>query len=86
MLEVKDTGARVFKKKKEKRSSKKKNSGDLKKKVVEIFSGDLQNFYNSKNCAVLEQRQGNFQKLEASRPRPRSSKCVLEDSTSDDNF
>ena len=26
--------------------------------------------------------QGNFQGLEASRPRPRTSKCVLEDSTS----
>ena len=26
--------------------------------------------------------QGNFRRLEASRPRPRTSKCVLEDSTS----
>ena len=27
--------------------------------------------------------QGNFRGLEASKPRPRTSKCVLEDSTSD---
>ena len=29
--------------------------------------------------------QGNFRRLEASRPRPRTSKCVLEDSTSGAN-
>ena len=51
----------------------KKVSGDLKKKkrifrptpkkgVQKFFSGDLQNFYNSKYCAVLEQRTGQFSK------------------------
>ena len=45
-----------------------------------IFSGDLQNFSNSKNTALFSSRgQGNFRGLEASRPR--TSKCVLEDST-----
>ena len=84
MLEAKDTGASVFQKKK----LKKKVSGDLKKKglqtnfsgelqkkgVPKMFSGDLQNFNRGK---------GNFRRLEASRPR--SSKCVFKDSTSDDN-
>ena len=41
---------------------------------------DLQNFKNSKNTAVLEPRTGQYRGLEASRPR--TSKCVLEDSTS----
>ena len=63
-------------KKKKKRSSKKKSiMGSQKKrsrkkflrrtpkKVFKpFFSGDLQNFYNSKNCAVLEQRTGHFSK------------------------
>ena len=88
------TQAQVFSKK-EKRSSKKKVSSDLKKGykkifrqtskkgVQKIYSGDLQNFHNSKIVRSSSRGQGNFWRLEASRPR--SPKCVLEDSTSDDN-
>ena len=39
-------------------------------------------FQRFKNSAVLEPRTGQFSRLEASRPRPRTLKCVLEDSTS----
>ena len=39
-----------------------------------------QNFNGSKNSAILEPRTGQFRGLEASKPRPkpRTSKCVLE--------
>ena len=53
-----------------------------KKRFSKNFSSAPQNFNNSKNTAVLEPRTGVFRGLEASRPRPRTSKCVLEDSTS----
>ena len=46
-------------------------------------------FQRFKNSVVLEPRTGKFSRIEASRPRPRTSKCVLEDvfedSTSDDH-
>ena len=80
MLEAKDKGASVLQKKKFQVISKKKvfkqifQANSKKKGVQKMFSGDLQNF---------NRRQGNFRRLEASRPR--SSKCVLKDSTSDDN-
>ena len=82
--------AQVFSKKRKKGSSKifsgvlqkksfqKNFSGDLKKqRSLKFFLGDLQNFIDSKNSAVLEPRTGQF-----SRPRLRTSKCVLEDSAS----
>ena len=64
-----------------------------KKRFPKKFSRASQSFNNSKNSAVLESRTGQFSKtwgLEASRPRPRAwpsiprprprtSKCVLED-------
>ena len=53
-----------------------------KKRFSKNFSSAPQNFNNSKNTAVLlssSQGQANFRGLEASRPRPRTSKCVLED-------
>ena len=55
-------------------------SGNLQKKngLEKIFSADLQNFKNSKHSAVLEPKKENFRGLEASRPLPRTSKCVLE--------
>ena len=62
-------------------------SGDLysrkpKKRCLQIFrkaSGFFQrNFNGSKIVLSSSQGQGNFRGLEASRPRPRSSKCVLE--------
>ena len=61
-----------------------------------FFSGDLHKKRRKKNFQpiykiltiqkiVLSSRrgQGSFRGLEATRPRPRTSKCVLEDSTSD---
>ena len=53
-----------------------------------FFSGDLHNFNNSRKVLTLSRGQANFQGLETTRPRtwpsrPRTSKCVLEDSTSD---
>ena len=88
---TKDTSASALQKKKE--GLHKNFSGDLKKKkkvFTKIFQAIStkkrfpnnflsapQNFNNSKNTAVLE---ANFRGLEASRPR--TSKCVLEDSTS----
>ena len=52
-------------------------SGDLKKRSSKIF---LKILTIQKNSAVLEQRTGQFSRTWPSRPR--SSKCVLEDSTS----
>ena len=60
-----------------------------KKDLQKIFSGDLQNFNDSKNSAALEPRTEQFWELEASRlrrglrtwpsrPKARTSKCVLE--------
>ena len=75
--------------KKEKKGLQTNFLGDLKKKVFtkifqaistkkrfqKNFSSAPQNFNNLKNNAVLD----NFRGLEASRPRPRTSKSVLED-------
>ena len=46
------------------------------------FSGALQTLTTQKKVLPSSREQGNFLGLEASRPRPRSSKCVLEDSPS----
>ena len=52
------------------------------KRSSQIFhevSGVFRQYFNgTKNSDVLEPRKGNFRGLEASRPRPRTSKCVLE--------
>ena len=67
-------------------------SGDLylrkpKKRSLQIFrkvSGVFQRNFNGSKIVLSSSRgQGNFRGLEASRPR--TSKCVLEDSTSDEN-
>ena len=103
---TKDTSASVLQKKKTvfKKfflaiSKKNKNKGlqknfqafSCKKRLPKFFSGDLQNFNNSKKVLSSSRGQGNFRGLEASRPRPRiwpsrprprTSKCVFEDSTS----
>ena len=50
-----------------------------KKRFSKNFSGAPQTFTNSKNSAVSSRGQGNFRGLEASRPKPRTSKCLLED-------
>ena len=55
----------------------------------QVFCVFQQNFNGSKIVLSSSRGQGNFRGLEASRPRPRTSKCVLEakdvleDSTSD---
>ena len=76
-----------------KRSPKKKKvfknffSGDLylrkpKKRSLQIFhkvSGVFQRNFNGSKIVLSSSRgQGNFRGLEASMPRPRTSKCVLE--------
>ena len=68
---------------------------ETKKRSLKIFrkvSGVFQrNFNGSKIVLTSSRGQGNFRGLGASRPRPRTSKCVLEakdvleDSTSDEN-
>ena len=67
-------------------------SGDLylrkpKKRSLQIFckvSGVFQRNFNGSKIVLSSSRgQGNFRGLEASRPR--TSKCVVEDSTSDEN-
>ena len=59
---------------------------ETKKRSLQIFrkvSGVFQrNFKGSKVVLSSSRGQSNFRGLEASRPRPRTSKCVLEDSTS----
>ena len=59
---------------------------ETKKRPLQIFrkvSGVFQrNFNGSKIVLFFSRGQGNFRGLEDSRPRPRTSKCVLEDSTS----
>ena len=84
MLEAKDQGQRrqVLSKKKGLKIFFKRSITT--KGLQNNFSCGLQNFYNSKNNAVLERGQDNFRGLEASRPR--TSKCVLEDSTSANEF
>ena len=107
-----DTNASVLQNKNKKRSSKffsgdlkKKEKKDLqnffqaistKNGLEKNFSIDLQNFNHSKIVLFSIRVQGNFWGLEALRPRPRTSKCVLEnffeakdvleDSTSDKNL
>ena len=53
-----------------------------KKRSLQIFCKDSgvfqQNFNRSKIVQSSSREQGNFRGLEASRPRPRTSKCVLE--------
>ena len=83
-----DTNASALKKK----NLQKIFSGDLQKKGLQknfqvisnknglekIFSANLQNFNPSKTLLSSSRGQGNYRGLEASRPMPRTSKCVLE--------
>ena len=52
-----------------------KRSLQIFRKVSGVF---LQNFNGLKKVLSSSRGQGNFRRLEASRPRPRTSKCVLE--------
>ena len=77
---------KVFKKVSGDLKKKKEFSGQLQKKVFKNFFQAICKIFTIQNIVLSSSRgQGNFQRLEASRPRPRSSKCVREDSTSDDN-
>ena len=94
---TKDTSASALQKKK--RSSQKFFRQSPQKNVFQkIFQALHKILTIQKNSAVLEPRTGqfsrtrgleakaNFRGLEALRPRPRTSKCVLEDSTSGHEF
>ena len=81
------TQTQVFSKKRKKMSSKfffrrslleetKKRSWQIFRKVFCVFQ---QNFYGPKIVLSSSRGQGNFRRLETSRPRTRTSKCVLED-------
>ena len=61
------------------------------KKGLLKFSAKFLTFFNKistiqKIVLSSSREQGNFRGLGASRPRPRTSKCVFEDSTSDRKF
>ena len=86
---------------KKKKGLHKKFSGDLKQKkkrsqkffkrtprknVFQTIFQALHKILTIQNIVLSSSRgQANFRGLEASRPRPRTSKCVLEDSTSGNN-
>ena len=80
---TKNTSASAFQKKKMcsqkffRRSPKKKN-----KFFTKIFQALLKILAIQKLVLSSSRGRANFRGLEASRPRPRTSKCVLEDSTS----
>ena len=89
--EAKDQGhKRKCSPKKKKKGLHKNFSGDLKKtktkKTKKVFTKIFQALHKiltiQKILLSSSRGQANFRGLEASRPRPRTSKCVLEDSTS----
>ena len=65
------------------RSSLEENKKRFSQTFREASGAFEQNFNGSKIGLSSSQGQANFRGLEASRPRPRTSKRVLEDSTSD---
>ena len=72
---------------KKKRSSQKFFKRSPRKNVFQKIFQALHKILTIKKILLFSSRgQANFRGLEASRPRPRTSKCVLEDSTSDDDF
>ena len=74
---TKDTSASALQKKK-KVSTKIFQAISTKKRFPKNFSSAPQNFNNSKIVLSSSRGQVNFHGLEASKPRPRTSKCVLE--------
>ena len=82
-LEAKDTSASALQKKK-KRSSQKFFKRSPRKNVYQKIFQALHKILTFQKIVLSSSRgQANFRGLEASRPKPRTSKCVLEDSTSD---
>ena len=81
---TKDTSASDLQKKKKKRSSQKFFKRSPQKNVFQKIFQPLHKILTIQKMVLSSSRgQANFRGLEASRPRPRTSKCVLEDSTSD---
>ena len=75
------------KKKKKKRSSQKFFKRSPQKNVFQNIFQALHDILTIQNIVLSSsQGQANFRGLEASRPRPRTSKCVLEDSTSGNKY
>ena len=75
------------KKKKKKRSSQKFFKRSPQKNVFQKIFQALHKILTIQKIVLSSSRgQANFRGLEASRPRPRTSKCVLEGSTSDSNY
>ena len=84
MLEAKDQGhKRKCSPKKKKRSSQKFFKQSPQKNVFQKIFQALHEILTIQKIVLSSSRgQANFRGLEASRPKPRTSKCVLEDSTS----
>ena len=77
----------ISKKKKKKKGLHKNFSSDLYKKRFPKNFQALRKILTIQKIVLSSSRgQANFRGLEASRPRPRTSKCVLEDSTSDQHI
>ena len=77
MLEAKDTSASALQKK---RSSQKFFRRSPQRNVFQKIFQALHKILTIQNIVLFPSRgQANFRGLEASRPRPRTSKCVLED-------
>ena len=84
MLEAKDQGHKRKCSPKKKRSSQKFFKRSPQKNVFQkIFQALHKILTIQKIVLSLSRGQANIRGLEASRPRPRTSKSVLEDSTSD---
>ena len=84
----KDTSASAFQKKKKKVFTKIFQAISTKKRFPKIFQA-LHKILTIQKIVLSSSRgQANFRKLEASRPRPRprTSKCVLKDSTSNSQY
>ena len=85
ILEAKDQGhkRKCSPKKKKKRSSQKFFKRSPQKNVFQKIFQALHKILTIQKILLSSSRgQANFRGLEASRPRPRTSKCFLEDSTS----
>ena len=95
---TKDTSASALQKKRSSQKFFRRSIKTKKRHLHKNFSGDLhkklfQKIFQALHKILTIQKivlssspgQANFRGLEASRPRPRTSKCVLEDSTSDFN-
>ena len=75
---------KIIKKKKKKRSSQKFFKRSPLQNVFQIIFQALHKILTFQKIVLSSSRgQANFRGLEASRPRPRTSNCVLEDSTSE---